>query len=179
MMKCLLLATALFMAAGPVAAREVSLSVDARSGPWLNKANKKMRYGKGDELPPAMVGGFVNDTAEKIAIMVADGATTKVDGQDVGPEGLEDKAVDDQPGEGGKYYPSLYAPKILYPNHRHALMAAFVDAQGVLMGRPFAVGKGARVTIPDQAAGLVMGFNDVGFAGNSGALAVTVTLPDD
>ncbi|MGK2909531.1 MAG: hypothetical protein ACSLE1_07000 [Sphingobium sp.] len=179
MMKLLLLALLLLVPTTPAIAKDVSVAVDARSGPWLNKGNKKMRYGKGDELPPAMVSGFVNDTAEKIAIMVPPGATTRVDGQDVGPEGIEGQAADDQPGEGGQYFPSLYAPEILYHNHRHALIAAFVDAQGMLMGRPFAVGKGARVTIPDEAAALVMGFNDVGFVGNSGSLAATVTLPDD
>lgn len=179
MMKGILCAAILLASAAPAMARDIQISIDARSGPWLNKANKKMRYGKGDEQPPAMVSGFVNDTAEKIAIMVDDGAMTQVDGQAVGPEGLEGQAVDDQPGDGGKYFPSLYAPTILYPNNRHALIAAFVDAKGGLLGRPFAVGKGARVTIPDQAAGLVMGFNDVSFARNSGALNVTVTVPDE
>ena len=138
----------------------------------------KLRYGIGDETPPATVTGFINDADEKLAIYPAPGATTRVDGQDVGTEGIAGEAVDDMPGAKGKYYPSLYAPKILYPTNRHALIAAFVDVEGRLMGRPFAVGQGVRVTIPDQAAALTLGFNDVSFTANEGTLAVVVSMPD-
>lgn len=176
-----LLAAALGLAcslAAPATAREVTIGVDAKAGPWLNRPNKKMRYGIGDEGPPAIVTGFVNDADEKLAIYPVLGATTRVDGQDVGAEGIADEAVDDLPGAKGKYYPSLYAPKILYPTNRHALIAAFVDLEGRLMGRPFAVGQGVRVTIPDQAAALALGFNDVRFTGNEGTLPVVVSMPD-
>ena len=164
--------------AAPAAAKEVIVGVDAKAGPWLNRPNKKMRYGIGDETPPATVTGFINDADEKLAIYPAPGATTRVDGQDVGTEGIAGEAVDDMPGAKGKYYPSLYAPKILYPTNRHALIAAFVDVEGRLMGRPFAVGQGVRVTIPDQAAALTLGFNDVSFTANEGTLAVVVSMPD-
>lgn len=182
MKRTLLAAAAALCLAGPftgsAAAREVAVSVDAKAGPWLNRANKKMRYGIGDEAPPALVTGFVNDADEKLAIYPAPGATTRVDGRAVGAEGIGGEAVDDMPGAKGRYYPSLYAPKILYPTNRHALIAAFVDGEGRLMGRPFAVGQGVRVTIPDQAAGLALGFNDASFAGNDGALPVIVSMPD-
>lgn len=180
-MKQLLLCAALLAAlhTSPASARDVSISVDGHAGPWLNKANKKMRYGKGDEAPPAVVTGFVNDADAKLEIFAASGATTQIDGHDVGPEGIANNAVDDSRGPGGKYYPSLYTPKVLYPANRHALVGAFVDGKGQLMGRPFVIGNGVRVTIPNGAAALNLGFNDVSFAPNSGALAVTVTMPDD
>ncbi|WP_404337666.1 hypothetical protein AB2M62_02935 [Sphingomonas sp. MMS12-HWE2-04] len=168
----------LLVPALPAYAGEKQVSVDARAGPWLNGANKKMGYGLGDEAPPLLITGFVNDADAKIEIYPVEGSTTLVDGKPVGPEGIDGTAVNDTPGPKKKYYPSLYAPKILYPTNAHALIGAFVDAKGTLMGRPFAVGKGVRVTIPDQAAGLTLGFNDVKFTGNSGALSVVVVLPD-
>lgn len=177
----LLLAAALCLSspfATPAAARDVTVSVDAKAGPWVNRSNKKMRYGIGDEAPPATVTGFVNDADEKLAIYPVPDATTRVGGREVRAEGIEDEAVDDLPGAKGKYYPSLYAPKILYPTNRHALIAVFVDVEGRLMGRPFAVGRGVRVTIPDQAAALALGFNDVSFAANEGTLPVVVSMPD-
>lgn len=169
---------ALLLSSVPALAAERHVMVDAKAGPWLNGVNKKMRYGLGDEAPPAMVTGFVNDADAKIEIYPVEGATTMVQGKPVGPQGIAGTAVNDAPGPKKKYYPSLYAPKILYPTDAHALIGAFTDAKGVLMGRPFAIGKGVRVTIPDQAAALTLGFNDVTFAGNSGALSVIVVLPD-
>ncbi|AQR72301.1 hypothetical protein [Sphingomonas sp. LM7] len=168
----------MLLAPAPASAEERRVTVDAKAGPWLNGPNKKMRYGLGDEAPPMTITGFINDADAKIEIYPVEGATTMVEGKPVGPEGIDGTAVNDAPGPKKKYYPSLYAPKILYPTNAHALIGAFVDANGVLIGRPFAIGKGVRVTIPDQAAALTLGFNDVKFAGNSGALPVVVVLPD-
>lgn len=183
MNRMLLLASAAtigaMLPAAPVFAREVAVSVDARSGPWLNKANRKMRYGQGDEAPPASVTGFMNDVGAKLEIVVAADATTRAGTGETGPQGFADEPVDDTKGPGGKYYPSLYTPKILYPANRHALIGAFVDGKGGLMGRPFAIGEGVRVTVPDGAAALNLGFNDISFAQNSGALPVTVVIPDE
>lgn len=173
------LASLAVVAALPAAARDVVVEVDARSGPWLNKANKKMRYGKGDELAPALVGGLAEAAGSKLEIFAAQGGVTQVDGTAVGPEGMTSQAVDDRSGPGGKFYPSLYAPKVFYPANRHALIAAFVDAEGRMTGRPFTVGSGVRVMVPDEAAALALGFNDVSFAANSGSLTVTVVIPDD
>lgn len=162
----------------PASARDVVVQVDARAGPWLNKANPKMRYGKGGEIAPVVIGGLADVSGETVEIFAAQGASTQVGGADVGVEGVAGEAVDDMPGAGKKYYPSLYAPKVLYPTNRHALMAVFVDADGKLVGRPFAVGQGVRLAIPDGAASLSLGFNDVEFAGNGGAMTVTVVVPD-
>jgi hypothetical protein len=168
----------LLLTATPASAGERQVTVDAKAGPWLNGPNKKMRYGLGNEAPPTMVTGFVNDADAKIEIYPVEGSTTMVEGKPIGPEGIGGSAVNDAPGPKKKYYPSLYAPKILYPTNAHALIGGFVDAKGVLIGRPFAIGKGVRVTIPDQAVALTLGFNDVTFAGNSGALSVVVVLPE-
>lgn len=173
-----LAAAAAAAVAMPASARDVVVQVDARAGPWLNKANPKMRYGKGGEIAPVVIGGLADVSGETVEIFAAQGASTQVGGADVGVEGVAGEAVDDMPGAGKKYYPSLYAPKVLYPTNRHALMAVFVDADGKLVGRPFAVGQGVRLAIPDGATSLSLGFNDVEFSGNGGAMTVTVVVPD-
>ena len=156
-------------------AREVSVQVDARSGPWLTRVNKKMPYGR-DAGAPATVPGI--DAAAKLSIY-PEGTTLSPDDGAVDGSGVASKAVDDANGPRGKRYPSFYTPKILYPANLHALVAVFVDAKGVVIGRPFVVGTGVRVPVPEGASALSLGFNDASFAGNSGALKVTVELPDD
>ncbi|MBN2970630.1 hypothetical protein JW805_01190 [Roseomonas aeriglobus] len=170
----LMLAAAL-IAATPAAARDVTVQVDAASGPWRVDLNSDlMPYGIGDAKPPVVVpfdiGGGV--------IAIIPSGTTAIPGRaDVPPIGLENDAVDDKEVK-KKRYPSFYAPKLLYPSYRHALVAAFVDDKGVVVGRPFIVGKGIRVPIPENTAGLALGFNDISFKGNTGALSVIVVIPD-
>lgn len=161
-----------------VAARDVVVGVDARSGPWLPGLNKNMPYGTGDAAPPMVVTGFAPDQDEKLAI-IPEGVTTANGKANVDSSGIADKEVDDTTGPHKKRYPSFYTPKILYPANAHALIAAFVDAGGVVMGRPFAIGQGVRVPVPDGAKGLALGFNDESAKGNDGVLKVTVEMPDD
>lgn len=156
-------------------AREVTVQVDARSGPWLTSVNKKMPYGR-DAGAPAVVPGV--DAAAKLSIYPEGTTLSSGDGA-VDGSGVASKAVDDANGPRGKRYPSFYTPKILYPANLHALVAVFVDAKGVVIGRPFVVGTGVRVPVPEGASALSLGFNDESFAGNQGTLKVTVELPDD
>lgn len=171
----LMLLAALVPAAA--AARDVTVPVDARAGPWSVTANPELPYGAGDAIAPVVVTGFPSDIDGKLEIM-PDGTTTPGKGAAVDATGIDGDAVDDTRGPGKKVYPSFYAPKILYPSNRHALIGVFVDAAGKVMGRPFVVGKGVRVTIPAGAHGLSLGFNDVRFAGNAGALTVLVRMPN-
>lgn len=163
--------------AGSVQAREVKVAVDARCGPWSMAANKKMKYGVGDALPPVIVTGLPAVTLSKLEVYV-DG-TTMVDGKVVDALGIADTEVNDTKGRHGKFYPSFYTPKILYPAQAHALIGGFVDTAGVLVSRPFVIGNGVRVAIPENATGLALGFNDESFARNSGALSVTVNIPEE
>ncbi|CAL4869635.1 hypothetical protein MMA231_03927 (plasmid) [Asticcacaulis sp. MM231] len=166
------------LSAGSVAveARTVTVAVDAKSGPWSTKANSKMKYGVGDEAPPFIITGIPVDSVDKVEVY-ADGVTTVKGKVEVGPVGFEDFEVNDSKAR-GKYYPSFYTPKLLYPAYQHALVMGFVDDKGVLVSRPFVVGEGVRVPIPEGATGLALGFNDVSFKDNSGTLSVTVTIPD-
>lgn len=161
--------------ASPAAAKTITVTVDAASGPWSVEANKKlMPYGKGDERPSVVVP--LDLGGGRIAIY-ADGTTDIPDKKGVPPAGVEGKAVDDTLFKKARY-PSFYTPKILYPAQLHALVVAFVDEKGVLVGRPIVVGEGIRVPLPENTAGLSLGFNDAVFTGNTGALKVTIELPD-
>ncbi len=159
-----------------VEARTVTVAVDAKSGPWSTKANNKMKYGVGDEAPPFIVTGIPINSVEKVEVY-ADGMTTVKGKGDVGAVGFEDSEVNDSKAK-GKYYPSFYTPNLLYPAYQDALVIGFVDVNVVLVSRPFVVGEGVRVPIPEGATGLAIGFNDVSFKDNSGSLSVTVTIPD-
>lgn len=158
--------------------RDVTVPVDARAGPWSVTVNPQLPYGAGDSIAPVVVTGFPSDIDGKLEI-IPDGTTTPDRGTAVDGAGVDGDAVDDNRGTGKKLYPSFYAPKILYPSNRHALTGVFIDAAGKVIGRPFMVGKGVRVTIPSGAHGLSLGFNDVRFAGNRGALTVMVRMPDE
>lgn len=133
-----------------------------------------MPYGKGDEHPPAVLP--LDLGGGRIAIY-ASGTTDTLDKTGVPPAGVDGKAVDDILYKKARY-PSFYTPKILYPAQRHALVAAFVDDKGVVIGRPFVVGDGVRVSLPENAAALSLGFNDTVFSRNAGKLNVTVEMPD-
>ncbi|EGF91722.1 hypothetical protein ABI_01520 [Asticcacaulis biprosthecium C19] len=165
------------MLAGAAQAKEIVVQVDAKAGPWSVKLNKEMKYGVGDNAPPVIVPGMGPGMLGSLEIY-ADGTTIAAGRGEVDGLGVPDTAVDDQKAK-GKYYPSFYTPKILYPANAHALIGAFVDAEGVLLSRPFVVGTGVRVPIPENAVALALGFNDVSFAGNSGALTVTLVTPED
>ncbi|ESQ91358.1 hypothetical protein ABAC460_07260 [Asticcacaulis sp. AC460] len=177
MMRVFAAALAVFVLAGAAQAKEIVVQVDAKAGPWLVKANKEMKYGIGDNAPPVIVSGLGPGMLGSLEIY-ADG-TTVAGGAAVDGTGVPDTAVDDQKGPKGKFYPSFYTPKILYPANAHALIGAFVDADGVLVSRPFVIGTGVRVPIPETAVALALGFNDVSFAGNSGSLTVTLVTPED
>lgn len=159
-----------------VAAKTLAVSVDARSGPWSQKANPKMPYGVGDELPPLVVAGLEPDSG-KVEIYPV--GKTSVRGKDLDSEGNQDQEVDDSTGRNKTRFPSFYAPKILYPAYAHGLVATFIDAGGNIVGRPFMVGKGVRVSIPKQATGLALGFNDDSFADNEGSMALEIVVPDE
>lgn len=161
--------------AGGALGREVTVKVDAASGPWSSDVNAKvMPFGTGDAKPATIVPFDLG--AGKIGIYAS--GTTGVPGNaSVPPIGIDGDAVDDKVFK-RKRYPSFYTPKLLYPANRHALVAAFIDDRGIVLGRPFVVGEGVRVPIPENAAGVSLGFNDAKSAGNVGTLDVILDIPD-
>lgn len=166
---CLLVAPA-------AVAKTVTVTVDAKAGPWSVKLNPKMPYGNGDEAPSAVVKGLEPESG-KVEIY-PDGKIT-VAGKQFDSVGDSDKEVDDRTGKKKKRFPSFYTPKILYPAYAHGLVATFINDAGVIVGRPIMVGEGIRVAIPADATGISLGLNDDIFADNSGSLTVKLELPED
>jgi hypothetical protein len=158
-------------------AKTLTVQVDAKAGPWSVKANSNMKYGRGDEGLPVIVTGVSDSALGKVEVY-ATGTTAIGAKTGIGPVGIEDQEVDDTKSR-GKYYPSFYTPKLLYPAYAHALVASFVNAEGTLVSRPVIVGTGVRLPVPEGATGLALGFNDASFSANSGALSVVVNLPDE
>ncbi len=70
--------------------------------------------------------------------------------------------------------PSKYAPQD-WPICLVALMGTFADANGVIIGTPFAVGSQVTKVVPAGAARLLLGINDDRFYDNSGSLVVEVS----
>ena len=164
--------------AGPAAAatvQRVTVALDSATAPWDATVNAAtLPIGAKGAKPPVVVPIAV--PAGK-AVIFAEGTTDTPDATELGVTGNEKKLVNDTLTADGQRYPSFYVPKLLYPAYRHGLVAVFVDAKGAIVSRPFMVGKGIRLPIPDTAAGLALGFNDADFTGNTGTLRVTVELP--
>lgn len=156
-------------------AREVTVVVDAKSGPWSVKINPKMPYGVGDAGPPTIVPGIEPDSG-KVEIY-PDGKIGVAD-KTFDSAGDQDRAVDDSTGRKKSRFPSFYTPKVLYPAYAHGLVATFLDPEGKIVGRPYMVGSGVRVPIPEQATQLALGVNDDSFAANTGSYTVKLVLPD-
>lgn len=167
---------AVVLSATPAAARVIEVEVDSASGPWSTKINgEKMPYGTGDEKP-ALVVPF--DIAAGGIGILPQGTTATRGSPAVPPGGIASDVVDDKLKK-KRRSPSFYAPKLMYPIRRHALIAAFIDDKGVVVSRAVPVGDGGiRLPIPEGAVGLSLGFNDTVFAGNSGKLKVLVEIPD-
>lgn len=175
-MRLLIAMTVLTIPALPAAARVIEVEVDATAGPWSTTINgERMPYGTGDEKPAVVIPFDI--AAGGIGILPK-GTTSTSDTASIPPSGIADDPVDDKERK-KRRYPSFYAPKLMYPVARHALIATFVDAKGVVISRAVPVGDtGLRIPIPENAAGLSLGFNDMVFTGNSGKLKVLVEIPD-
>jgi hypothetical protein len=82
------------------------------------------------------------------------------------------------PGTSNDYFPSLYMG-VYYPIYLGALVATFTDANGNIVGTPFAVGDGPTdVVAPNGASQLQLGINDDNFSDNAGSLSVSVQGSD-
>lgn len=157
------------------APHQVVVNVDSAAAPWDASLNAGvMPLGNVGAKPPVIVP--IEVPSGKVAI-VADGTTSTTEAKDIPSTGIKGKLANDTTAPNGQRYPSFYMPKLMYPVNRHALIAVFVDDKGNIVSRPFPVGEGVRLNIPDTAAGLALGFNDADFTGNTGTLKVMVQLP--
>lgn len=159
---------------GPVAAKEVVVTVDAKSMPWRSGPNPKLTFGLGDGRPPTLVWQIGLLPGLKLTISATGQTTTVAGGGFYGPEGQRDWIAD----RGITVLPSRFMAKSAGPVHLNQLVGCFVNADGEVIGKPFPIGRGAQVQIPEKASALSLGINDDRFGDNTGALTVTISVPE-
>lgn len=158
----------------PAAAKEVTVVVDAHSAPWQTGVNKKFGFGLGDARAPTVVWQIGLLSGLKLTISATGRTTTFGGGDAIGPNGIPDWITD----RGMALFPSYYMSKKDGPIHLNQLVGCFVNADGVIVGQPFAIGSNAVVEIPEGASALSLGINDDKFSDNDGALTVTISMAD-
>ncbi|EGF91723.1 hypothetical protein ABI_01530 [Asticcacaulis biprosthecium C19] len=160
--------------AGPLAAEEKTVKVSAQARPWDTRINKKYGFGSGDGRSPAVAFGISLKVNRTLTVTATGSTTTVRGGPSFGPNGQSDYITGALPGNSGSYFPSRYI-KSDNPVRLNQLVGAFVDADGVIIGEPFAIGAQATLDVPKTAVALSMGLNDDIFSDNSGELIVTIS----
>lgn len=92
-----------------------------------------------------------------------------------GPAGQPFVPTDGRIGALGSIFPSYHMPAKSYPVQVNALVGAFVDADGVIIGKPFKIGERTYARVPLGTAALALGLNAENFGYNRGAYVVTVS----
>jgi hypothetical protein len=166
-------AMALLALASPASAEKKVVKVSGQSQPWNTGVNRKFAFGWNDGRPPAVVFGISLKVNRTITVTATGNTTTTRDGLMLGPNGQSDYITGALPGNSGSYFPSRYI-KSDAPVRLNQLVGAFVDADGAIVGEPFAIGEQAELNVPKDAMALSLGINDDIFADNSGELTVVI-----
>jgi alpha-tubulin suppressor-like RCC1 family protein len=153
----------------------VTVTVASRSGPWNASVNPSFVYGRGDEQGPAVV---TVTAGEHIFLGNAAGqARAGFDFPWNGPAGYTSDPggpIDGRILSPPYVFPSKYTPAD-WPTYLVALMGAFADASGLIVGQPFELGTQLLVVnVPAGASQLLLGLNDDRFADNGGSYTVEV-----
>ncbi len=175
----------LWLAVGPIAlvgAAVQTVTVDSTAGPWdwKGSVNTSLTYGAGDYTAPVVVSsGFDFSAGNIFTVTYLSGLTNPFGGTPLfdanGDLGYD---ASNNPGSTGMYFPSLYIPSASYPVYLAALVGAFTDSTGAVIGTPFVLGDGpTNVTAPTGATQLQLGINDDYFSDNTGSLLVQVSGP--
>ena len=157
--------------------------VDAKSGPWDWKKgglNKYYAYGNGRHRPPAVFKGLDGKglvPGQILSIRYLKGRCRAWDpGYDNtnGPEGYQKTDASSYSGNSGEKLPSMYVNPSEWPTFIMALVGAFADSEGNIVGFPFEVGEQRDLTVPAGATQLQFGLNDDLFGDNSGSFEISV-----
>ena len=158
----------------------ISVSVDGRTGPWDPTINPSYTFGyyaNGTMGPSLLLQPTVINLASSFAIS---GPVNSITVQYTGGCANFGWACVNADGQlYGTGPTEIYgAPGFWIPGHQYLeqLLGTFADANGVIVGQPFALGNGPiTVPVPIGAIQLQLGFNDGWFGDNGGAIAVQVT----
>ena len=169
---CMLLA----VIAGSAVAGDVTVTVDGKSKPWDMGINPNLYYGISgpNGKPPTYVLGIRLLPGTKLKLVATGSTATVVGGENIGPGGDKTFVTDGRYGNPGAFFPSRYFDKASYPAYLNELVGAFVDADGVVIGKPFPIGDHAEVTIPHGAVSLSLGINDDNLNDNSGKIELSI-----
>ncbi|MGB0661183.1 MAG: hypothetical protein ACPGNV_13535 [Mangrovicoccus sp.] len=165
----------------------VSTDIPATTMPWKNPQNPNIAFGISDGQPPVVFG-------LRQCLDIDEGRYIKISGEYSGVSAGPDFApvnsaeelgpiVNGDPGSTGagfpsrhtstaQYYPSAEGPRDVALME---LVGAFTEANGVVMGAPFAIDPSVHHVVPAGAYFLQIGFNDDQFADNTGYATVTVS----
>ena len=183
--KSLLLGFALAGAFSAAAsAATIVVPVDSHSGPWSVTANPTLDYGATDFGPIGAPTSVAVAAGDNLTVTYVSGLTSAFDEADPNVDGVGYDYLTFGSGPGlsdgvGFFarFPSYYIdPTNTGPAiYLSALVGAFADASGAVLGAPFAVRDGPlSVTAPAGATQLLLGINDDNFADNSGSLSIRV-----
>lgn len=167
-----ILASAFAVTGVPGSAKDVTVTVDARSAPWLTGANRDLGFGVSDARAPKVLWGVVLLPGTRVKFRASGQTSTVQGGALYGPDGQPDWTQD----RGTALFPSHYMRSADRPIHLNELVGAFIDADGAVVGEPFPIGSQAEVEVPEGAAAISLGLNDDIFADNNGRLEVVVTI---
>lgn len=168
---------ALFLACiSGLSAATLDVSVSARSMPWIWTAggqNSAFSFGLQDGSNPEVVSvatGLAIQPGNAVTVTYQSGVVATCDVCDfVDAGGWTTSLANHLKGSSGTLYPSAYMSP--YPIYLMALVGAFTDNSGTLVGQPFFLGDGPKTfSIPSGASQLQLGFNDDTFADDFGAL---------
>jgi hypothetical protein len=146
--------------------------VPSTAGPWDIGVNPEYNYGSHDNTAPTV---FPVNAGQSLTLTYAGGTIQAglgwpiddADGDTSFPENGS-TAFD------GDIFPSFYMSP--YPIYLVELVGVFTDANGVIQGKPFAVGDGpTKVTAPVGSTQLQLGINDGTYYDNVGSLIVQIT----
>lgn len=158
------------------ASSSITTVVDGRSGPWNSALNPSFSWGT-SVLPPTVI-----DSSTGLSMTVGDTLTisyingiTNGGGGGIFSDANGNPVFGDLAGNPGSPSQSITSQG---PVYFMALLGAFTDSNGVIVGSPFKIGDGPfSAIIPEGASKLSMGVNDGGggFFDNGGGLTVGIT----
>lgn len=154
-------------------ARTVQVKVDARTAPWDRRSNRQLAFGTGDGKRPSTIFGLALFEGMKVRITASGSITWMTGGPRSGPDGDVSLRITRSLELMPYYY--MQSGK---PIGMGALVGAFVNADGTVIGKPFAIGAATEVTAPAGAAAITLGINDDVYSDNDGSFTVTIDVPE-